>query len=164
SNPSDVAMLRLGREDVQMDYGNGDVNEQDEIPPVKEERERAEAPREWRPNFDGDQQRKPGDARRELEIVDRGIQDVPLEKIDLRDSPVKGPEDFRKVSQSDLREGFSKLEQTVRPAVANGATQEDIAQIDQKDQTAADFQHSYARVYDALSMVTIGFLLRASLA
>jgi len=78
---------------------------------------------------------------------DLGIQDVPVNQVDLSDSPVNGDEDFRKVSREEMVEGFSKLESEIRPAVTNGAEGDYFTKLDQE--RGLDYEHGYKRVYDA---------------
>lgn len=79
--------------------------------------------------------------------VEHGIQDVPLDQIDLSDSHVKGPEDYRKVSHDEMRAGVQRLEEVVRPAVRDGADGGTFSQMDA--QQGLDYAHGYRKVYDA---------------
>jgi hypothetical protein len=79
--------------------------------------------------------------------MDLGIRDVPLADIDLSDSPVHGPDDFRKVSEPDMREGLRKLAEVVLPAVAGGLRAQHFDRLDAE--RGLDYEHGYRRVFDA---------------
>lgn len=79
--------------------------------------------------------------------VEQGLQDVPLEQIDLSDSYVHGPEDYHKVAYQEMREGVLKLEEVVRPAAQAGADGDHFTQMDAEQ--GLDYPHGYRRVYDA---------------
>lgn len=122
-----------------------EVDEQD-IKRLDEEQQ--EIPRGWRPSpetIEAIQGKK--DAPSESEWVDQGIQDVPVDKIDMSDSPVQDTGDFQKVSHEEMAEGFRKLEEEVRPAVERGADGDYFYQLDQE--CGLDYEHGYRRVYDA---------------
>ena len=76
-----------------------------------------------------------------------GIVDVPLTQIDLGDSHVHGPDDFKKVPVETMLSGLQKLESTVRPAVEKGAAGDYFCALD--TQHGLDYQDGYRRVYDA---------------
>lgn len=78
---------------------------------------------------------------------EKRISDVSLEQVDLSDSPVKGPGDFQKVSYEEMKEGLSKLEEVVRPAVKSGANGDYFSRLDAE--LGLDYPHGYRRIYDA---------------
>lgn len=79
--------------------------------------------------------------------LERGIHNVPLHQIDLRDSSVADRADFRKVSHEEMQEGIRKLEEVVRPGVQNGGDGEHFSQMDA--QLGLDYAQGYRRIYDA---------------
>lgn len=103
----------------------------------------------WRPPSDMIQTiQGQQDAPAESEWVDRGIQDVAVDKIDTSDmTHVNGPEDFKKVSYDEMAKGFQKLETVVQPGVEKGAGGDDFYKLDQ--QQGLDYANGYQRVYDA---------------
>jgi hypothetical protein len=130
-----------------MEYSHSELDE-DETPEVDERIEPSKAPPGWRPSAETVAAiASESDAPSDSEWVDRGIQDVPLDTIDISDSPVEGEEDFRKVSHDDMVEGFSKLEKVVRPAVEQGADGDTFYQMDQVQ--GLDYEHGYQRIYDS---------------
>jgi len=107
-----------------------------------------ELPRRWQPSqetIEAIQGKK--DTPGEGEWVDRGIQDAPVDRVDLSDSPVHDTGDFHKVSHEKMIEGFRKLEEEVRPAVAKGANGDYFSRLD--DERGLDYEHGYRRAYDA---------------
>lgn len=90
---------------------------------------------------------KEGEPRQEGTWMDRGIQDVPLDRISLEDSPVHNANDFVKVPHDEMIQGIRVLESDVRPAVARGATRDDFEELDRV--RGLDYAHSHQRVYDA---------------
>lgn len=57
----------------------------------------------------------------EGEVVDKGIQEIPLSAIDTSDTHVNGPADFsEQVTYADMQQKFQILEKTVKPVVAQG--------------------------------------------
>lgn len=119
-----------------------------ELRRIKEHIEEDEMPRGWRPSredIEAIQGKK--DIAGEGEWVDRGIQDVPLDRVDLSDSPVKDADDFRKVSHEEMAEGFRKLEEEVRPAIEQGADGDYFSRLDAE--RSLDYEHGYRRVYDS---------------
>lgn len=120
--------------------------DEEEIRPIQEEGQ--EIPHSWRPSLEtieAIQGKK--DTPNESEWVDRGVQDVLVEQVDLSDSPVKNPEDFRKVSHDKMVDGFHKLQEEVRPAVERGADGDYFSRLD--DERGLDYENGYRRVYDA---------------
>lgn len=120
--------------------------DEDEIQRLEEKTQ--EIPQGWRPSretIEAIQSTK--DTPREEEWVDRGIQDVPVNQVDLSDSSVENPDDFSKVSHSEMVEGFIKLQRVVRPSVEQGADGDYFSRMDQEQ--GLDYQHGYQRVYDA---------------
>jgi len=79
--------------------------------------------------------------------VEKGIQDVPVDKIDVSTSYVKNEADFKKVSHQDMAKGMQTLQGEIRPAVSNGADGEYFYQLDQ--QRGLDYAHGSQRVYEA---------------
>jgi len=79
--------------------------------------------------------------------LDRGVQEVPVDQIDVSDSTVSGTEDFHKVSHDEMVRGFGKLVGTVRPAVTGGADGDYFSKLD--DAGGLDYENGYRRVYDA---------------
>jgi len=78
--------------------------------------------------------------------IDAGIQNVPLTKIDLSDSNVKGPEDCKKTSYDEMIKEFDVLEKEVRPAVEKGATADYFRT---RDRVCGLDHHNSLRIYDA---------------
>ena len=78
--------------------------------------------------------------------VDTGIHNIPINKIDLSDSYVNGPEDFQHVPYSEMVRGVRILENEVRPAVEQGADNEHFRELDQ--QRGVDYAHGTQRVYE----------------
>ncbi len=76
-----------------------------------------------------------------------GIVDVALTQIDLGDSHVHGPDDFKKVPVDAMINGLQKLESTVRPAVEKGRDSDYFSDLDA--QQGLDYQDGYRCVYDA---------------
>ena len=127
---------------------------EDELAEVGDAVQPGEVPPGWRPSpeaieaIQGNQEATlENDAAGEGEWVDRGIQDVPLDKINLSDSYVQEADDFRKVSHEDMVGGFHALEGEVRPGVDQGAEGESFSSIDEK--RGQDYEHGSRRVYDA---------------
>lgn len=87
------------------------------------------------------------DTLRREQPVDRGIQDVLLEQVDLSDSHVQSEEDFTKVSKAEMLEGFAKLQSVVRPAVEKGANADYFSQMDEEQ--GLDYKNGYRKIYDA---------------
>jgi hypothetical protein len=107
-----------------------------------------ELPRGWRPSQTTVEAiRGKQDTPREGEWIDRGIQEVPVDEINLSDSPVHDENDFKKVAHDDMVEGFRKLEEEVRPAVEKGADGDYFSKLD--EERGLDYEHGYRRVYDA---------------
>lgn len=75
-----------------------------------------------------------------------GIQDVPLDQIDLSDSNIVDAGDFNKTSYAEMNEGVSKLDHVVRPAVQNGKGAEYFSQLDSEQ--GLDYMQGHRRVYD----------------
>jgi len=76
-----------------------------------------------------------------------GIVDVPIAQIDLSDSHIQGPDDFKKIAVDTMISGLQKLASTVRPAVEKGADGDYFSDLDA--QQGLDYQNGYRRVYDA---------------
>lgn len=83
----------------------------------------------------------------EVEWVDQGIENVPIDKIDLRDSPIDGPEDYHKVSYAEMVDGCKRLNRDVRPQVENGADGDSFAESDAEK--GLDYEYGDQRIYDA---------------
>lgn len=90
----------------------------------------------------------------------RGIENVPLSKINFSDNPVKGPQDFHKVSHDEMVRGFQRLETEVRPAVERGATRETFQQYDRANglSPAQGTERVYSSFYghDAIQLIKDG--------
>lgn len=78
---------------------------------------------------------------------EQGIVDVPLAEIDLSDSYVQGPDDFKKVAVDTMISGLQKLESTVRSAVEKGADADYFSALDAQQGLA--YQDGYRCIYDA---------------
>jgi len=74
------------------------------------------------------------------------IESVPLDQIDLSDSPVSGAADFRKVSAQQMQDGWQKLRDVVAPAVAQGADGDYFARLDAVQGLSG--ANSYKNIYD----------------
>jgi hypothetical protein len=81
------------------------------------------------------------------EWVDTGIHDVPISKIDVSDSPVKGSEDFKKVSHSEMVKGFHTLESEVHPAVEKGSVTDHFRSMDERK--GLDYSRGTQKVYES---------------
>ncbi len=126
------------------------VTEDDEIRETDEgEQPVDQPPRGWRPAADTVQAiQGQKDTQPESEWVDRGITDVPVDKIDTSDmTHVNGLDDFKKVSYEEMAEGYRKLDTVVRPEVAKGAGGDDFRKLDQQE--GLSYADGYQRVYDA---------------
>lgn len=64
---------------------------------------------------------KPLEDLTDKDFEDIGMQDVPLDQIDLSGSRVRGPEDFRNASYEQVCERIDKLENVIKPTVEQGA-------------------------------------------
>lgn len=82
-------------------------------------------------------------------VSHQGINEVPLDQIDLSDSYVRGAGDFKKVSPQTMREGFQKLQDVVIPAVAKGADADYFARLDASQglDNASGYLHIYHVFY-----------------
>lgn len=115
--------------------------------------ERFEKPSESFDNSDDALRRhfRPGSQEGDLvepgEWVDRGIQETPVEAVDLSDSYVHSEVDFKKVSHEEMARGFETLEKEVRPAVANGADGDYFSRLD--EQRGLEYKDGTRRIYDA---------------
>jgi hypothetical protein len=78
---------------------------------------------------------------------DRAIREVPLAAIELRDSAVEGPDDFRKVSYESMVRGMERYDAVVRPMVAEGATGDTFSELDEGKGLA--YPDGYRVAYDA---------------
>ena len=65
-----------------------------------------------------------------LQELHADIRDVPLDLIDLSDSPVQDEADYHKVSQAEMIAGFEKLAR-VRRLISQGATDQQLYDTDQ---------------------------------
>ncbi len=81
------------------------------------------------------------------EWVDKGIQNVAVDQINLEDSWVRGEQDFHKVSPQEFRRGFQVLEKEVKPAVAKGAIGDDFYHQDRA--RGLEYQNGSEKIYDA---------------
>jgi hypothetical protein len=79
--------------------------------------------------------------------IDRGVIDVDVNKINLKDSGVHSPEDFHKVSLDEMVQGFEKLESEVKPAVKSGADKDYFLQKDKESQL--EYKDGSQRVYES---------------
>lgn len=82
-----------------------------------------------------------------MEWEEKGIVDVPVEKINVSDSQVNDSTDFHKVSEEEMLLGFEKLQNEIHPAVKDGARGDDFSELDRR--LGLDYEHGYRRVYDA---------------
>ena len=78
------------------------------------------------------QQVVPKEGEKRWVYENKGIQNVPLDKISFEDNPIKNPADFHKVSHDEMVRGFQRLENEVRPAVEKGATAEYFSSYDKE--------------------------------
>ena len=87
----------------------------------------------------------------DTEWIERGICKISikgiLNQIDFEQSHVKGPSDFLKVTYDEMVTGLHKLQNTVLPAVEQGADKDYFAKLDRKQ--GLPFQHGYQRIYEA---------------
>ncbi|HIQ09252.1 MAG TPA: hypothetical protein EYH28_07085, partial [Anaerolineaceae bacterium] len=81
------------------------------------------------------------------EAMPEHIREIPLDRIAWESVGTLAPEDYRKVSREEMREGLRKLIQVVRPKVQQGATAEDFSRMDET--LGLDYAHGYRRIYDA---------------
>lgn len=79
--------------------------------------------------------------------VEKGMQDVPVYKIDISDSPVKGVDDFKKVPHSEMVRGFHTLETEVHPAVEKGARNDDFRAMDQR--RGLEYPQGSQKIYES---------------
>jgi hypothetical protein len=79
--------------------------------------------------------------------IERGIQLVRLDLIDLSDSYVQELSDYKKVAYATMVEGIQKFAEVVLPAVRNGANAGYFDELDRQNGMA--YEHGYRRVYDA---------------
>ncbi len=127
--------------------------DEDEVQQLREDEQ--DLPRGWQPDRDtiaaiqgqSDGTHDDEGHREGGEWVDRGIQDVRVDEVDLKDSPVQDNSDFQKVSHEEMVEGFRVLKQEVEPAVDQGADGEYFSRQD--EQRGLDYEHGSRRVYDA---------------
>jgi hypothetical protein len=77
----------------------------------------------------------------------RGVVEMPIVEIDLSDSRVRSAADFSKVSYDEVRAGYRKLDDVVKPALAGGADGDYFSALDAE--AGLDYEHGYRRVYDA---------------
>jgi hypothetical protein len=129
--------------------------EENELEELKKNLEQDEIPRGWRPSLEtieAIQGQK--DTHSEGEWIDQGIQNVPVDQVDLSDSPVKNSDDFRKVSHDEMVEGFRKLQEEVQPAAERGADGNYFSQMDEV--RGLDYEHGYQRVYDGAHVLVGG--------
>ncbi len=82
------------------------------------------------------------------EWIDRGIQDVPLNRIDLRGEHLYDQQDPRSDSYAQIADGVHKLEDTVRPAVGAGKERDYFQSLDQQ-QGLDPAKNGYTKVYDS---------------
>ncbi len=76
-----------------------------------------------------------------------GIVDVSIDQIDLSNSYVHGPDDFKKVTIDIMSSGLQKLESIVRSGVEKGYDGDYFSDLD--TQQGLDYQNGYRCVYDA---------------
>lgn len=129
-----------------MTFKQREINEFDDIEKTKDNE--VCIPKEWKPRFETIKTIQEGEEKNEeREWVNRGITDVPINSIDVRDTVIKGESDFHKVTHDQMKDGVKKLESSVRPAVEQGADGDYFSDLDQ--QKGLDYEHGYRRVYDA---------------
>jgi hypothetical protein len=90
---------------------------------------------------------KEGEPSKNGEWIDKGIQNVPVRKIDTSDSSVKGMDDFKKVPHSEVVRGFHALETEVRPAVEKGAKSDDFRSMDQR--RGLEYPQGSQKIYES---------------
>lgn len=113
-----------------------------------EQPEAPEVPKGWRPESATVKAiSAPRDSGTEGKWVDQGIQDTPVDQINVSDTYVKSEADFKKVSHAEMVEGFTKLEAVVRPQVEAGAGPDDFSKMDAEQ--GLDNEHGYRKIYDA---------------
>ncbi len=92
------------------------------------------------------------------EWIDRGIQDVPLNRIDLSGEHLYDRQDPRGDSYAQIADGVHKLQDTVRPAVGAGKERDYFQSLDQQ-QGLDPATNGYTKVYDSFygsDPVTVG--------
>jgi len=101
-----------------------------------------------KPGFEFDQPSniKESDASKS-QWVEVGIQNVPVDKIDLSDTYINGPEDFKKVSHDEVVRGIRTLQSEIRPAVENGADKEHFRNLDH--QRGLEYPNGSQRIYES---------------
>lgn len=72
---------------------------------------------------------------------------VPLSSVETSIEHVRGPQDFTKMSIGDMRVALNLLEARVQPAVAAGATRDDLVGLD-RERGMANAPVTHAGVYD----------------
>ena len=72
---------------------------------------------------------------------------VALEDIDLSESHVQGPEDFKKVPLEEMERGWQVFYSDVLPAVQKGATADDFSSLDES--LGLTPANGFRRVFDA---------------
>lgn len=82
------------------------------------------------------------------EWIDRGIQDVPLNRIDLRGEHLYDAQDPRGDSYAQIADGVHKLQDTVRPAVGAGQQRDYFQGLD-REQGLDPATNGYTKVYDS---------------
>lgn len=79
--------------------------------------------------------------------VDSGIRGInPMHLPDPED--ISGPDDFRKVSEEDMRSGLERL-QEMRPVIESGVGASSDYWADYDRAHGLDYEHGYQRVYEA---------------
>jgi hypothetical protein len=81
------------------------------------------------------------------EWIDQGVKDIPIEKIDTRDTQVYESNDFQKVSKPQMIDGLTKLVHEIVPAIKEGANGDDFSELDKR--LGIDYENGYRRIYDA---------------
>jgi hypothetical protein len=84
---------------------------------------------------------------KEARIGGTDLVEARLDRVDIGDSGVSGPESFHKTDYATMREGTQRLDEVVLPAVQRGADGDHFARMDAE--RGLDYEHGYQRVYDA---------------
>lgn len=89
----------------------------------------------------------PDTAAKSAAWMNLGVQDVPLDSIDVGDSPVHGSDDYRKVSEAEMRAGLERFNKVVRSNVAKGRGADYFRDLDAS--MGLSYPDGYLRLYEA---------------
>jgi len=93
-----------------------------------------------------------------IQLLHPEIRVVPIDQIDLSDSPVQGDADFHKVSHADMVEGLTKLQQ-VQQWIEQGATDQMLRDIDaQQGLSGVQSYHNIYRVFYGDSAIKLDWV------